>query len=67
MIVGIGFIAISIFIYIKENYDVDIIDGEKEFTKKEDLKNDKNYKYKMLISIFSLILGFFRIINTIIY
>lgn len=67
MIIGISFVAISIFIYIKENYNIDIIEGEKEFTKKTDLNNDRNYKYKMLIAIFSLILGVFRFLNIIIY
>lgn len=67
MIVGIGFIAIGIFIYIKENYNMDIIDGEKEFSKKIGIKKDITYRYKMVICIFTLLLGVFRIINTIIY
>lgn len=67
MIVGIGFIAIGIFIYIKENYNIDIIEGEKEFIKRTDIKKDRIYRYKMLICIFSLLLGLFRIINTIVY
>lgn len=67
MIVGIGFFAISIFIYIKENYNIDIIDGEKVFTKKEINKKDIRYKYKILVCIFSFLLGFFRILSSIIY
>lgn len=67
LLVAIGFIAIGIFIYIKENYNIEIVEGEKEFNKKVDIKKDKNYKYKMLVCIFSLLLGIFRIINTIIY
>lgn len=67
MFVGVGFIIIGIFIYIKENYNIDIVEGEKEFNKKVDIKKDKVYRYKMLVCIFSLLLGVFRIINTIIY
>lgn len=67
MIVGIGFIVIGIFIYIKENYNMDIIEGEKVFSKKEGIEKDRTHRYKMLVCIFSLILGIFRIINTIIY
>lgn len=67
MLVGIGFIAIGIFAYIKENYNMDIVDGEKEFNKKANLERDRSYRYKMLICIFSIVLGVFRIINTIIY
>ena len=67
MVVGIGFIAIGIFIYIKENYNIEIVEGQKEFSKKIDIKKDKSYKYKILVGIFSLLLGIFRIINTIIY
>lgn len=67
MIVGIGFIAISIFIYIKENYDIDIVDGEKVFSKKDKSEKDTRYKYKLLVCVFSLLLGIFRIISSIIY
>lgn len=67
MIVGIGFFAIGIFIYIKENYDMYIIDGEKAFTKKGINKKNMIYKYKILICIFSFLLGFFRILSAIIY
>lgn len=63
---GIGFIVIGIFIYIKENYNIDIVEGEREFNRKVDIKKDKGYRYKMLVCIFSLLLGVFRIINTII-
>lgn len=67
MIVGIGFLAISVFIYIKENYNIDIIDGEKVFTKKEINKKDLRYRYKILVCIFSFLLGIFRILSSIIY
>lgn len=67
MIVGIGFFAIGIFIYIKENYNMDIIDEEKTFTRKEINKKDIRYKYKMLICIFSFLLGTFRVLSAIIY
>ena len=52
---------------MKENYNIEIIEGEKEFNKKDNIKKDRNYKYKILVCIFSLLLGIFRIINTIIY
>ncbi|MDR7857271.1 hypothetical protein [Tissierella sp.] len=67
MIIGIGFVAIGIFIYIRENYDIDIVDGEKVFNKKDKSKKDLKYKYNMLVCIFSLLLGIYRIINSIIY
>lgn len=67
MALGIGFIAIGIFIYMKENYNMDIIDGEKEFKKKTKVEKDRVYKYKMLICIFTIILGLYRMINLIIY
>ena len=67
MAVGIGFIVIGIFIYVRESYNMDIIDGEKVFSKKEDLKKDRAYRYKMLVAIFSVILGGSRILNAIIY
>ena len=67
MLTGIGFITIGIFIYIRENYDIDIVDGEKVFNKKEKSKKNLKYKYSMLVCVFSLLLGIYSIINSIIY
>ncbi len=63
MLVGIGFIVIGIFIYIRESFNIEIIEGEKSFNKKVDLMKDKDYRYKILVAIFSFVLGIFKIIN----
>ncbi|OZV11849.1 hypothetical protein CIW83_12465 [Tissierella sp. P1] len=67
MLIGIVFLSISIFIYIKENYDIDNVGEERVFSKKKDIVEDGNYRYRILISIFSLVLGIFRILSSIIY
>lgn len=67
MIIGICFIFISGFIYIKEKYNIVVIEGERVFNKKTDIIKDGIYRYKVLISILSLILGIFSILNSIIY
>lgn len=65
MIPGIGFIVIGIFIYIRESFNIEIIEGEKIFNKKVDVKKEKAYRYKILVSVFSIVLGVFKIINDI--
>lgn len=67
MIIGLGFIAIGIFIYMRENYNMDIVEGEKVFSKKENLYKDRLYMYKITICVFSLVLGVFRILSSIIF
>lgn len=67
MIPGVGFIVIGIFIYIKESFDIEIIEGEKTFNRKNDVIKDKTYRYKMLVCVFSILLGVFKIINDLIY
>lgn len=67
MIVGISFFAIGIFIFIKENYNIEIIDGEKKFSKKTDGEKDRRYRWKMIVCVFTFLLGLYRFVNTIIY
>ncbi|WP_353096482.1 hypothetical protein [Tissierella praeacuta] len=67
MVVGICFISIGVFIYIVENYNIETLDGERVFSKKEDIIKDRKYRYKILTSVFSLLLGVFRILSRIIY
>ncbi|MBU5426367.1 hypothetical protein KQI41_08055 [Tissierella pigra] len=67
MIIGIFFILISGFIYIKEKYNVVTIEGERVFNKKIDIIQDGRYRYSILISILSFILGIFSILSSIIY
>ncbi|NLY85105.1 MAG: hypothetical protein GX077_01970 [Tissierellia bacterium] len=67
MLIGLCFIFISIFIYVFENYDLIIEDGLKVLSKKENIEKDRVYRYKILISILSLVLGIFRILSWIIY
>lgn len=67
MFIGFGFITIGILIYINENYDINRINGERVFTRKKNIVKDRIYRYKILASAFSLILGIFRILSSIIY
>ncbi len=67
MIVGITFIIVGMFIYANENYFIEVIDGERILKKKKETHQDRRYRYKIMVSIFSIILGFFRIISWIIY
>lgn len=67
MLIGLCFIFISIFIYVFENYDLIIEDGLKVLSKKENIEKDRVYRYKILISILSLVLGIFGILSWIIY
>lgn len=64
---GIGFISIGVFIYIEENYDINNVNGERVISKKEDIIKDRIYRYKILTSVFAVLLGIFRIISSIIY
>lgn len=65
MIPGIGFIVIGIFIYIRESFNIEIIEGEKKFNKRKDVIKDKGNIYKVLVCIFSILLGIFKIIDAI--
>lgn len=67
LVIGVGFIIIGVFIYIQENYDMSIVEGEKVFNKKKNIIKDRVHGYKILICIFSLLLGTFRILSSIIY
>lgn len=67
MIVGICFIIIGIFIFANENYYLETIEGERVLKKKKDVHKCRIYRYKIMVSIFSIILGFFRILSWIIY
>lgn len=67
MLIGIGFLIISIFIYFKENYYIINQEEERIIEKKKNIKKDIRYRYKILISILSFVLGFFRLISLIIY
>lgn len=67
LLIGIGFISISIFIYINENYYIDIVNGERVFNRKIGTKKDMIYRCKIVIVGFSSLLGIFRILSSIIY
>lgn len=67
MLIGVSFISIGIFIYIRENYDMNKIQGERVFSKKRNIIKDRKYRYKILTSIFSILVGVFRILSSIIY
>lgn len=67
LIVGFSFIVIGLFIYGNENYYIKTIKGERIIKRKEKPSGNELYRYKIMISIFSLILGVFRIISSIIY
>lgn len=58
---------IGIFIYLMENYDLILKDGLKVLSKKKNLKRDRLYRYKILISVLALVLGIFRMLSWIIY
>lgn len=67
LIVGITFIIVGIFIYANENYFIEVIDGERILKKKKEIYENTRYRYKIMVSIFSIILGVYRIISWIIY
>lgn len=50
-----------------ENYDLILKDGLKVLSKKKNLKRDRLYRYKILISVLALVLGIFRMLSWIIY
>ncbi|WP_313757355.1 hypothetical protein [Tissierella sp.] len=65
MIIGICFIFIGVFFYIEKNYNIDIVDGQRIFSKKRYMVKDS--RYKALTRDFPLLLGIFRILSAIIY
>lgn len=67
LIVGISFIIIGIFIYGNEIYSIKTIKGERVIERKERPIKNQMYRYKMMVSILSFVLGTFRIISSIIY
>lgn len=67
MLIGVCFISIGIFIYIRENYDINKIQGERVFSKKRNIIKDRKYRYKILTSILSILVGVFRLLSSIIY
>ncbi|TCU71589.1 hypothetical protein EV204_10651 [Tissierella praeacuta] len=67
MIIGIYSIFIGVVAYIQENYNIDIVDEERNFINKKYIQKDKNYRYNALDNVFFLSLGMFRILSGIIY
>jgi hypothetical protein len=67
VIIGICFIFTSGFIYIKEKHNIITIEGERVLDKKTNVAQNGRYRYGILTSILSLILGIFSILSSIIY
>lgn len=66
-ITGLAFVLLGGFIIFEEMYSVSKVDGEIVFLRKRKVEKNRLYRYKMLVSIFSILLGIFRIINYFLY
>jgi hypothetical protein len=66
-ITGLAFVLLGGLIIFEEMYSVSKVDGEIVFLRKEKIERNRFYRYKMLVSIFSILLGIFRIINYFLY
>lgn len=61
------FIIIGILILGNEIYILEDLNGERILRKREEITKDRGFRYKIMTGIFSLILGIFRILGSIIY
>lgn len=61
---GMLFLSLVLFIVFNERYTIEKVDHERKMVKKPGKKNYQALdSYKILLSIFALILGIFCIIN----
>lgn len=61
---GMLFLSLGLFIVLNERYTIEKVDHERNMVKKPGKKNYQALdSYKILLSIFALILGIFCIIN----
>lgn len=67
LVAGIFFVILGIYVISSEKYN--IVKNEKgiQIIKNEDFIKDRFYRYKVIIGIFTLILGVFSILNYILY
>ncbi|NLW21882.1 MAG: hypothetical protein GXY88_01285 [Tissierellia bacterium] len=67
LLTGILFLLIGLLIILNQKYRIVKIQGGRTIEERERKEKDNLDKYKILLAIFSIILGVFCIINYIIY
>ncbi|MBW4829339.1 MAG: hypothetical protein KZY61_10335 [Clostridiaceae bacterium] len=67
LIKGIIFILLGIYVIISDKYNLKSNESGREIVKNEGIKKDRLYKYKLIIGIFSVVLGVFSVLNYILY
>lgn len=67
LVLGILFLAIGLYFILSERYTFKRIDSELVLLTKEKEEITEYFKFKILIGVFSIILGLGALINNIIY
>lgn len=67
LVIGILFLVFGLYFILSEIYTVKRINDELVFSRKKVDINTGFFKYKILMGIFSTVLGVFSIINIIVY
>ena len=67
LVAGILFVILGIYVISSEKYNIVKNENGIQIIKNEDFIKDRFYRYKVIIGIFTLILGVFSILNYILY
>lgn len=67
LVAGVFFVILGIYVISSEKYNIVKNENGIQIIKNEDFIKDRFYKYKVIIGIFTLILGIFSILNYILY
>jgi len=67
LVLGILFLILGLITILRERYTIIMIEGQRNIEKKPINKDNNFNRYKILLGIFSIILGILCILNYIIY
>lgn len=67
LVAGILFVILGIYVISSEKYNIVKNENGIQIIKNEDFIKDRFYRYKVIIGVFTIILGVFSILNYILY
>ncbi|SDW46301.1 hypothetical protein SAMN05660923_00783 [Tepidimicrobium xylanilyticum] len=67
LLIGILFLTLGLYLILSERYRIAKVGNQRHIVQRTLNKNSNFFKYKMLLGVFSIVLGMFSILNYIIY
>lgn len=67
LVKGIVFILLGIYVIISDKYNIEVKENGREIVKSKEFEKDRLYRYKVVVGIFTIILGIFSLLNYILY